>query len=94
MTNRTGTQVAAVHAYWRGLVNGIVEHTAARMSGDVMVWLGPAIGAQAFEVGEDVFAAFVAHHPQAEYAFTSCTTREMAGGYEPISQTAFARTWD
>lgn len=40
------------------------------MSGDVMVWLGPAIGAQAFEVGEDVFAAFVAHHPQAEYAFT------------------------
>lgn len=52
MTNRTGTQVAAVHAGWRGLVNGIVEHTAARMSGDVMVWLGPAIGAQAFEVGK------------------------------------------
>ncbi|ENM5742633.1 peptidoglycan editing factor PgeF [Vibrio metoecus] len=70
MTNRTGTQVAAVHAGWRGLVNGIVEQTAARMSGDVMVWLGPAIGAQAFEVGEDVFAAFVAHHPQAEHAFT------------------------
>lgn len=38
--------------HWRGLVNGIVEHTAARMSGDVMVWLGPAIGAQAFEVGK------------------------------------------
>ncbi|ENM5757151.1 peptidoglycan editing factor PgeF [Vibrio mimicus] len=70
MTNRAGTQVAAVHAGWRGLVNGIVEQTAVRMSGDVMVWLGPAIGAQAFEVGEDVFAAFVAHHPQAEQAFT------------------------
>lgn len=51
MTNRTGTQVAAVHAGWRGLVNGIVEHTAARMSGDVMVWLGPAIGAQRLKWG-------------------------------------------
>lgn len=70
MTNQAGTQVAAVHAGWRGLANGIVEQTAAKMSGDVMVWLGPAIGAQAFEVGDDVFSAFVADHSDAEQAFT------------------------
>ncbi|MDW2068554.1 polyphenol oxidase family protein, partial [Vibrio sp. 1579] len=49
LTNTRGTQVAAVHAGWRGLANGIVENALALFSGDVMAWLGPAIGPQAFE---------------------------------------------
>ncbi|MGY0616737.1 peptidoglycan editing factor PgeF [Vibrio sp. FJH11] len=69
LTDTQGTQVAAVHAGWRGLSNGIVENALAMFSGDVMAWLGPAIGPQAFEVGEDVLQAFVDFDSQAEQAF-------------------------
>ncbi|WP_182027302.1 peptidoglycan editing factor PgeF [Vibrio rotiferianus] len=70
LTNTQGTQVAAVHAGWRGLANGIVENTLELFSGEVMAWLGPAIGPQAFEVGEDVLQAFVDFDSQAHQAFT------------------------
>ncbi|UTZ36557.1 peptidoglycan editing factor PgeF [Vibrio campbellii] len=69
LTNTQGTQVAAVHAGWRGLANGIVENALELFSGEVMAWLGPAIGPQAFEVGEDVLQAFVDFDSQAHQAF-------------------------
>ncbi|EJN8559335.1 peptidoglycan editing factor PgeF [Vibrio alginolyticus] len=69
LTNTQGTQVAAVHAGWRGLANGIVENALALFSGEVIAWLGPAIGPQAFEVGEDVLQAFVDFDSQANQAF-------------------------
>ncbi len=71
ISNRSGTQVAAVHAGWRGLANGIVENALSHFSEDVMVWLGPAIGSAAFEVGDDVFAAFAAFDSGAEQAFST-----------------------
>lgn len=66
-----GTRVAAVHAGWRGLLNGVIENSVKAMaaSGEVMVWLGPAIGPDAFEVGEEVRAAFMAHDVVAATAF-------------------------
>jgi hypothetical protein len=70
--NLDGTRVAAVHAGWRGLVNGVIERTLERFrqpGGELMVWLGPAIGPAAFEVGDEVRAAFVAVQPAAERAF-------------------------
>ncbi|MFV8436236.1 peptidoglycan editing factor PgeF [Vibrio owensii] len=70
LINTQGTQVAAVHAGWRGLANGIVENALELFSGEVMAWLGPAIGPQAFEVGEDVLQAFVDFDSQAHQAFT------------------------
>ncbi|MEH0699630.1 peptidoglycan editing factor PgeF [Vibrio owensii] len=70
LTNTQGTQVAAVHAGWRGLAKGIVENALELFSGEVMAWLGPAIGPQAFEVGEDVLQAFVDFDSQAHQAFT------------------------
>ena len=70
LTNTQGSQVAAVHAGWRGLANGIVENALELFSGEVMAWLGPAIGPQAFEVGEDVLQAFVDFDSQAHQAFT------------------------
>lgn len=54
-----GRQVAAIHAGWRGLVDGIISNTLdAFEHRDVLVWLGPAIGVESFEVGEDVYDAF------------------------------------
>lgn len=70
LTNTTGTQVAAVHAGWRGLAGGIVEQALQKFDGEVLAWIGPAIGQSAFEVGKDVLDAFCAFDSQAEKAFT------------------------
>lgn len=61
LCDKQGQQVAAIHAGWRSLCYGVIENTLAKFSGstkDIMVWLGPAIGPKAFEVGEEVKAAF------------------------------------
>ena len=69
--NKEGTRVAATHAGWRGLCNGILEQTLQNFpeTEEVMVWLGPAIGPSHFEVGEDVKAAFVTKDAMAITAF-------------------------
>jgi polyphenol oxidase len=70
--DRAGTRVAAAHAGWRGLATGVLESTLDALAcapGEVLVWLGPAIGAQAFEVGAEVREAFVGQHAQASEAF-------------------------
>ncbi len=68
--NLAGTQVAAAHAGWRGLCEGVLEQTLAVFEGqEVMAWLGPAIGPDAFEVGPEVREAFMEKDPEAEQAF-------------------------
>jgi YfiH family protein len=72
LTDRAGTRVAAVHAGWRGLAAGIIEAAVARLAAppsDLLAWLGPAIGATAFEVGGEVRARFIAADAQAAVAF-------------------------
>ncbi|MBS0347019.1 MAG: peptidoglycan editing factor PgeF [Proteobacteria bacterium] len=67
-----GTVVAAAHAGWRGLVDGVIEATVEKMAvppSEVLAWLGPAIGPQAFEVGDEVRAAFMAADAAADTAF-------------------------
>ena len=62
LSSESGDCVAAVHAGWRGLADGVVEAAVQRMvdSGakNISAWMGPAIGPQAFEVGADVFDIF------------------------------------
>jgi len=70
--DRLGQRVAASHAGWRGLANGILEATVSQFAlppEQLYVWLGPAIGPQAFEVGDEVRDAFIQVLPQAETAF-------------------------
>lgn len=66
-----GAVVAAIHAGWRGLAAGVIESTLAAMAhdGELLAWLGPAIGPQRFEVGEEVREVFVARDPAAGMAF-------------------------
>lgn len=72
LCDRAGTVVAAAHAGWRGLANGVVEAAVQSMAvdtGDILAWLGPAIGPEAFEVGGEVREAFMRLAPEAELAF-------------------------
>lgn len=71
--NKEGTYVAAIHAGWRSLAGGIIEATLKNAPiplQDLMVWLGPAIGPEKFEVGQDVFDTFTQHEPASAAAFT------------------------
>jgi YfiH family protein len=73
-----GSVVAAVHAGWRGLLDGVIEAAALRMgrpAAALMAWLGPAIGPDAFEVGDEVHRAFCGRMAAAADAF-----RPSAGG--------------
>nr|WP_282598508.1 peptidoglycan editing factor PgeF [Pseudomonas emilianonis] len=70
--NRAGTRVAAAHAGWRGLAAGVLEAAVESLEtepADILVWLGPAIGPQAFEVGPEVREAFVQQLPSTAQAF-------------------------
>jgi YfiH family protein len=73
--NRAGSEVAAIHAGWRGLQGGVIEATLARMqsaAAELMVWLGPAISQDCFEVGPEVRQGFLA----AAVAGTEQTTEQ------------------
>lgn len=69
-----GRVVAAAHAGWRGLLDGVLEATVRAMAvapDDILAWLGPAIGPTAFEVGDDLRSAFVARDASSVAAFHS-----------------------
>ena len=70
--DRNGSQVAAVHAGWRGLSQSIIERTIAAMRvppPELLVYLGPAIGPSRYEVGDDVRDEFLKDDPDAITAF-------------------------
>ena len=77
--NKEGTEVAAAHAGWRGLCDGILEETVAKFkcpTSDIIAWLGPAIGPTAFQVGEEIIEQFCAFDSNAKLAFIpDLTTR-------------------
>lgn len=72
LCDTAGTAVAAIHAGWRSLCDGVIEATVNAMpveAGSLMAWLGPAIGPDAFEVGSEVREQFMAQDAQADTAF-------------------------
>ena len=77
VTDRAGSAVGIAHAGWRGLAAGVLEATVDALTrlgadaGDLLAWLGPAIGPTAFEVGADVYAAFCDADPGAAAHFAA-----------------------
>jgi purine-nucleoside/S-methyl-5'-thioadenosine phosphorylase / adenosine deaminase len=70
--DKAGTVVAAVHAGWRSLCDGVIEATVQKMlvpRAELMAWLGPAIGPDSFEVGNEVRQQFVDQDKQSVSAF-------------------------
>lgn len=85
ITNKKGSFVAAIHAGWRGLCDGIIEKSIATVcdelkisSNELLIWLGPCIGKSAFEVGAEVRDEFIEHDEQAKSAFTVYQDRYLA----------------
>ena len=71
-TTTSGNEVAAAHAGWRGLCDGVLEETVKYFQAkpeDIVAWFGPAIGPTAFQVGIDVVKQFVAVDEKAKLAF-------------------------
>jgi YfiH family protein len=82
LCDKQGSVVGAAHAGWKGLAAGVIEATVQAMDvapQNLMAWLGPAISQDAFEVGDEVRAAFIAAQPQAASAFTPSPLRGEGG---------------
>lgn len=70
--DRTGRHVGVAHAGWRGLSGGVLENTVEALGvppGELLAWMGPAIGPAAFEVGPEVREAFTKDDPGTDRAF-------------------------
>jgi len=90
----SGRVVGAAHAGWRGLAAGVLEDTAEAMrtagAGEITAWLGPAIGPEQFEVGQEVVDAFVARSAGAASAFRPRGGKYLADIYA-LARQALAR---
>ncbi len=74
LADERGEAVGIAHAGWRGLAAGVIEATVQAMAvppGRILCWLGPAIGPAAYEIGEEVRAAFLERDARADSAFTA-----------------------
>lgn len=93
LCDKKGTVVAAVHAGWRGLCDGVIEAAIQKMQvppTDILVWLGPAIGPNAFEVGDDVREQFMAKDAQAIMAFKPLADKWLCNMYAIAKQRLLA----
>ena len=94
LCDQAGTVVASIHAGWRSLCDGVIEATVSKMTTDasqlmacdLMAWLGPAIGPNAFEVGSEVRAQFIAKDAKAALAFHPFKEKYLADIYKIASQ--------
>ncbi|TEW56777.1 peptidoglycan editing factor PgeF [Psychromonas sp. RZ22] len=85
VTDQQGSFVAAIHAGWRGLCDGIIEksinHICTELAintSELLVWLGPCIGLNAFEIGDEVRNEFIAQDAKAADAFVAHNNKWLA----------------
>lgn len=83
LCSKDGDKIAAVHAGWRGLESGIISNAVeALKTKDLSVWLGAAIGAECFEVGNDVREAFLKKSVDYASAFKKNGTQWLCDIYQ------------
>ncbi|MEL0629040.1 peptidoglycan editing factor PgeF [Psychromonas aquatilis] len=85
VTDKAGLFVAAIHAGWRGLYDGIIEKSIDKICAELkveahnlLVWLGPCIGPTAFEVGDEVRTLFISENSQSDAAFVAHNDKWLA----------------
>ncbi len=87
LCDRNGSEIAAVHAGWKGLCDGIIEVALDKFKSNkahLIAYLGPAIGADVFEVGEEVRDMFISKQPESSVFFVKkdLSAQQSASGYE------------
>lgn len=81
LCNQAGTEIAAIHAGWRGLVQGIIENTLNKMQSnpsELLAWIGPAICQSCYETGPEVVESFIKHYPFTQTSFRMDNGRHYA----------------
>lgn len=94
LCNRAGTEIAAIHVGWRGCLAGILSHTVHCFQSppsELLVWLGPCIGPEAFEVGPEVLDAFISQDPGAVAAFQPKATQKFNANLYQLATLSLAR---
>lgn len=94
IADRAGTLVAAAHGGWRGIARGVIEQTVRRTHAapaDLLAYLGPAIGPQAFEVGADVRDAFLERDRETAAAFVPLRPGKWLADIYALARHALAR---
>lgn len=79
LCDRQGKHVAAIHAGWRGLADGVIESTLKALNlpaEDILAWLGPAIGPQKFAVRKDVYDIFTQQDAEAKTCFEKISAEQ------------------
>jgi hypothetical protein len=78
LCNQLGTEIAAVHAGWKGLANGIIENTITKMhspSNNLIAWIGPGICQSCYETGQNIQEIYVRHYPYTKTTFKNHGSR-------------------
>ena len=97
LADDAGSVVAAAHAGWRGLAGGVIANTVQMMqqAGDdpagLLAYIGPGIGPTAFEVGQDVYDAFVSADAGAKDAFVAHTPGKWLADLFALARRALGR---
>ena len=94
LCERSGTRVAVAHAGWRGMAAGVIENAVAALradAGEIVAWMGPAIGPDAFEIGPEVRDAFLAADPEARAAFRAHTPGKFMADLYTLARRRLAR---
>lgn len=82
--NQQGSEVAAIHAGWRGLRDGIITSTLSQLHSQpqqLLVWLGPAIGPEVFELNDEIRLDFLSRNAQNSVAFKQVNSKWFADIY-------------
>ena len=85
LSNESGTEIAAIHAGWRGLLYGVISNTIAKLhspTNTMMAWLGPAISRQAYAISEQMMVDFLQRNPDNKACFTKVNHQFFADLYQ------------
>lgn len=88
LCDKQASEIAAVHAGWKGLAHGVIESAVAKFiapHSDIIAFLGPAIGSDVFEVGAEVRAEFIKQQQGVEYCFIAAGDGKYLANLEKLA---------
>ncbi len=89
LSHKSGNEVAAIHGGWRPLAGSIIKETLDTMHSkpeEVVAWLGPCIGNEAFEVGVEVKNIFIKQGDSFSTAFVKQANGQYLADLHQIAQ--------